>query len=134
MEKPLTNKRHLAFVDNLFLNNFNATLAYKAISQDVTDNTAAVQGSKLIRNPKVVAEITRRQKENAMTNQVSKASLINDLVYIKDNQKTNNSMAALKAIEQITKMMGFNEPDKIETQSQVVTLIKTIEVKKDKKD
>lgn len=63
----LANKKHQAFVDEYFLNNFNATEAYKAAYGVTDDNVASASSSRLLRNVKTVSlEIEKRFQERAM--------------------------------------------------------------------
>src|SRR3990172_336044 len=43
--------------------------------------------------------------------------IVQDLLDIKNAQKNQNSMASLKALEIINRMLGFNEASKIQVQS-----------------
>lgn len=59
--------KHLAFVDEYFLNSLNATEAYKKVYGVKDDNAAAASASRLLRNVKsVTLEIERRFNERAM--------------------------------------------------------------------
>lgn len=62
----LKNKKHQAFVDNYFFNNFNATRAYMATYGEVDETTAASNASRLLRNDKVAQEIKERFEARAM--------------------------------------------------------------------
>lgn len=57
--------RHELFIDE-YLRCFNGTLAYKFTHPDVSDNHAAVEAHRILRNPKIKAELERRFKEMTM--------------------------------------------------------------------
>ena len=61
-EKGLTDNQQL-FADYYLANGCNGKQAYKGIRPNVKDNTAEVEASKYLRNPKVLAYIEERQKE-----------------------------------------------------------------------
>lgn len=54
------------FVDEYFKLNLNATRAYLAVYNTQSENTAAVEASRLLRKPNIRAEIERRLKEHQM--------------------------------------------------------------------
>ena len=110
----LTNKKHIAFIDEYFLNGFNATQAYKSVYKKVTDASAAERGSKLLRNVNVAEEIARRQAVNAQKFEIKKEDLAKDLLDIKDRCKKDLPPTAVKAIEVLNRMFGFDAPTKIE--------------------
>lgn len=60
------SQKHQAFVDR-YLICFNATEAYMDVYTPKNRNVAAVNGTRLLRNAKISAEISKRLKEKAMT-------------------------------------------------------------------
>lgn len=125
-------QKHVIFVQN-YLVDGNATQAYLKAYPNVTYETAVVNGSRLLTNAKVKEAIEAGKQELKEKMLITKEDLIKDLIDIKNAQKTDNAQAAIKAIEVISKMLGLNEPEKIEhSGTQAITVIKTIEVKKDK--
>lgn len=113
MEEPLKNKKHEAFCVSYMKNNHNATKAYCEV-YGVGDGTGGVNGFKLLKNAKIVARIDYLQSQIAKKVMITREELIMDLIDIKNNNKIEFSPSALKAIEIINKMCGFNEPEKIE--------------------
>ena len=112
----ITNKRHIQFIEHYMSNGMNATQAYLSTYPNVTEETANVNGCRLLSNANIKARIEELQAETSKSLQITKESLINDLITIKqlclDNPRgVHNS---IKAIEVIKKMLGFNEPDKVE--------------------
>ena len=109
----LTYKQKL-FIEFYMSNGMNATQA--AISAGYSKKTADVIGSENLVKPNIKAEVERLQGETADKLQITKESLIHDLIAIKnlclaDAKSVHN---ATKAIEVISKMLGFNEPIKTE--------------------
>lgn len=62
-DKPL-NDRQSRFIDE-YLIDFNATAAYKRAGYSATGNAAEVGAHQLLRNPKVAAEVAKRQAQTA---------------------------------------------------------------------
>jgi phage terminase small subunit len=112
----LTNKRHKQFVEEYMSNGMNATQAYLSTYPKVTEKTASANGSRLLVNAKIKAEIERLQAKTSKSLNITKESLIKDLIEIKELCKTNPRAIhnSIKAVEVINKMLGFNEPDKVE--------------------
>jgi len=126
------NQKHLLFIENYLIDG-NGTQAYLKAYPNVTYETAYVNASKLLRKPKVKEAIEAGKKEFRDKMLITKEDLIKDLIDIKNAQKTDNAQAAIKAIEVISKMLGLNEPERIEhSGNQPITVIKTVEVKKEK--
>ena len=112
MTKKLTAKQQ-RFIEE-YLVSFNATDA--AIKAGYSEKTAYSIGNENLSKPEIKAEIERLQGETSKSIQVTKESLINDLLRIKDLCITNPRAVhnSTKAIEVLNKMLGFNEPDKQE--------------------
>lgn len=109
---PLSNK-HRLFVDELFLQGFHATKAYLSVYKGVTTESACERGSKLLRRDNVKAEILARQALMLPKQLITRDEILQDLIDIKNAQKTAWAPSALKALEIILKMQGFNSPDEI---------------------
>lgn len=106
----LTNK-HRKFIDE-YLIDLNATQA--AIRAGYSPSTAKQQGSRLLTNADIQNEIKRRQSISASNSAKTREQIMDDLetvinMYLTAGKLTNN---ALKAIEILNKMKGWNEPDK----------------------
>ena len=111
--EPLKNKKHQAFVLAFFENNQNATKAYAKV-YGVDDKIAGASGPRLLQNVRIQAKIAEIQAETAKKVLITREELLQDLVDIKNRQKEDFAPSALKAIEIINKMCGFNEPERIE--------------------
>jgi len=107
----MTPKQQL-FCDYYLSNGLNATQAYKDAYKIGDDNKAAVSGSRLLRNVNVMEYLSKQQEKTAKRLQIKKEDLIQDLIEIKDNNKEQAPPFAIKAIEVINKMLGFNEAEK----------------------
>ena len=105
----LTDKQK-RFIEEYMANGMNATQAAK--DAGYSEKTADVIGSENLVKPNIKAEIERLQAETSITLQVTKESLINDLLKIKDLCLTDTKSIhnSIKAIDTINKMLGFNEP------------------------
>lgn len=126
--KQTLNQKQLEFCKHYALTG-NQTKSYLLAYPDAEYNGAAASANKFLKNPKFLEQIAKEKELTARQFNITKDDLIADLIEIKDTQKINNSQASLKAIEQIAKMLGFNEPEKVEhSGNQVVTVIKLTEV------
>jgi hypothetical protein len=125
------NPNQLAFCKHYALTGI-AVKSYLLAYPDAEYNGAAASANKFLKNPKFQEEIAKQKELNARQFNITKEELIADLIEIKNNQKNANSHASLKAIEQLSKMLGMNEPEKVEhSGNQIVTVIKLTEVIKD---
>jgi phage terminase small subunit len=97
-------------------NGMNSTQAYLSTYPTVSEETASANGSRLLGNANIKAEVERLQAETSKKLQVTKESLINDLLTIKDLCLTNPRVThnSIKAIEVISKMLGYNAAEKQE--------------------
>ncbi len=65
------NKKHLAFIDEYFLSNYNATEAYMRVYAPNSRDAARANGAKLLANANILEAIEERFKERALSaNQV----------------------------------------------------------------
>lgn len=103
--------KHEMFCQEYMVNGFNATAAYKKIYQ-VSDKQAESNGSRLMGNDKVKTRLDELKKETREYYQITKEELLNDLKDIKDRNKGLRDQTAMKAIEIISKMSGFDAPIK----------------------
>ncbi len=108
-----------------YMIDLNATKA--ALRSGYSEKTAQRIGSENLSKPLIKARIEELQAETSSKLQVTKESLINDLLTIKDLCLTNPRAVhnSTKAIEVIAKMLGMNAAEK-----QEVTLNGPIDVSK----
>lgn len=112
--EPLKNKKHEAFVISYFKHNQNATRAYMETYGVKDDRVAEAASSRLLSKVMVMERIKFLQNQLAKQVQITREELIMDLIDIKNANKYEFAPSALKAIEIINKMLGFNEPERIE--------------------
>lgn len=105
--------KHKAFCDEYLANGLNATQAYKAVYK-TTDKVAESSGARLLRNDRVIEYLQQEGQKTAERLQITKEELLNDLVEIKNNNKGIRDVTAMKAIELISKMSGFDAPTRQE--------------------
>lgn len=103
--------KHKAFCDEYLANGMNATQAYKSIYK-TNDKVSEASASRLLLNVKLKEYIQEQQETTAQRLQITKEELLNDLVEIKNNNKGIRDGVAMKAIEIINKMSGFDAPIK----------------------
>lgn len=105
--------KHKAFCDEYLANGMNATRAYATVYK-VNDRVAGPSGDRLLKNVKV-EEYLQEQKQNlAKRLNITKEEILLDLQDIKDRNKGVRDQTAMKAIEIINKMSGFDAPVKSE--------------------
>jgi len=117
------------FVDE-YLIDFNATQA--AIRSGYSKKTAQEQSSRLLSKVIISTAIKERQEKTSERLEITRDEILMDLKRIKDEHKAKGEWPphALKAIEILNKMLGFNEPD----QSEVTHKGINITIIKPKKD
>lgn len=119
------------FVEEYLIDS-NATQA--CIRAGYSEKSAMEQGYQLLHKTSVKAEIERLQAETSKKLNVTKESLIQDLLEIKDLCKTDTRAIhnSISAINTINKMLGFNEPEKSEVKLDGnIDISKLIEFDKD---
>jgi phage terminase small subunit len=99
--------KHKAFCDEYLANGMNATQAYKSVYK-TNDKVAGASGGRLLENVKIKEYLQEQQETTSQRLQITKEELLNDLVEIKNNNKGIRDGVAMKAIEIINKMSGFD--------------------------
>lgn len=105
--------KHQSFCDEYLANGMNATQAYKSVYK-VNDKIAGASGVRLLENVKIKEYIQEQQEKTAERLQITKEGLLQDLMQIKENNIDTRPATAMKAIEIINKMSGFDAPIKQE--------------------
>lgn len=95
-----------------YLIDLNATQA--AIRAGYSENTAYSQGPRLLENVGVKEAIEKGKQKTFKKLEITRENIIRDLVKIKEDNIEDFPPHALKALEMLNKMLGFNEPDKID--------------------
>jgi phage terminase small subunit len=118
----ILSPKHKLFCDEYLSNGLNATQAYKSVYQ-TTDKVAEASSCRLLRNDKVIEYLQQEGEKTAQKLQITKEELLNDLVDIKNNNKGIRDVTAMKAIELISKMSGFDAPTRQEISIQEQPLL-----------
>jgi phage terminase small subunit len=114
--------KHKAFCDEYLANGLNATQAYKTIYK-VSDKVAGASGPRLMENVRIKEYLQQEGEKTAQRLNITKEELLNDLVDIKNNNKGVRDATAMKAIELISKMSGFDAPTRQEISIQEQPLL-----------
>lgn len=108
----ITNKRHIAFIDEYLSNGMKSGAAYAKVYNRTIDPTSEVNASKLLSNANIDAEIKRRMAITAKKLEVTKEDMLKHTLEILQDTKKSFPPSALKAIEIINKMQGHNAVEK----------------------
>jgi hypothetical protein len=115
-------------------NGRNISLAYKTLRPNVKDNTAEVEGSRALRNPKFVNELQELEEKSKLRYDIDMQELVNDLKEIKKigvneipiiggkegevfGYKREDLNASLKAVDMLIKVAGEYAPVKSENKN-----------------
>ena len=131
------------FVDIWFRMNFNGKLAYKQLKPNVTNQTAEVEASKLLRLPKVKDRIELKREQIRIKEQVELSWIIKELknivydintqdITVFDNEgrplnKTDHR-AKIEAIKTLAKITGLEAPSKMDVTSNGQSIIPEIKI------
>ena len=121
MKNKLTPKQE-KFYKRYISNDFNGVEACKFAGYKGTDATLAVVANQNLRKPNIMKAIAESQKRDSKKLNITRESLLNDIQVAKDMELTEEQpqfQAYLKAIEMQAKMLGLNEPDKVEISGEV---------------
>ena len=117
MEKKLTPKQ-AKFVECYLSNGFNGTQA--CIDAGYSEKVARTQGAENLAKPNIQKALAELQAKDSEKLNITRQSLLDDIQYAKDMAKDSLStdypqyQHFLKSIEMQAKMLGHNEPEKIE--------------------
>jgi phage terminase small subunit len=103
--------KHKLFCDEYLSNGMNATQAYKSVYK-TNDKVAGASGGRLLENVKVKEYLQQQGQKTAERLEITKEGLLKDLIQIKENNIDTRPVTAMKAIEIINKMSGFDAPIK----------------------
>lgn len=96
----------------------NAVKSYMAVYCEggkMSYNSAGVSSSRLLKTPKVV-EIIREIEEQPLNYSIKKSEIVDSNKEIRDRALRDKKYAdAIKANAEISRLMGFYEPDKVES-------------------
>ena len=105
--------KHKAFCDEYLSNGLNQVQAYKSVYK-CSDKAALSNAARVMDNEGVKEYIQKQQEKTAKRLEIRKEDLIQDLLIIKENNMEDAPPFAIKAIEVINKMLGFNASEKQE--------------------
>ena len=105
--------KHKAFCDEYLSNGLNQVQAYKSVYK-CSDKAALSNAARVMDNEGVKEYIKQQQEKTAKRLEIKKEDLIQDLLTIKENNMEDAPPFAIKAIEVINKMLGFNASEKQE--------------------
>lgn len=112
--KKLTDKQE-RFIQEYMID-FNATQS--AIRAGYSAKTAYSIGEENLRKPEIKLRIEELQAEVIKDIKITKERLLNDLndILAINKFEPKGAFAALKAIEILNKMLGYNEPEKVQNE------------------
>jgi fumarate hydratase class II len=119
--KAAMNLKHKAFADEYISNGFNGKDAYLKIYPKVADSTATVNASKLLNDTNIQGYILDIQAKLEKKSLITKEEIIKDLLEIKDLYKKEGKFShnSIRAIENINRMLGYNEAEKIDIKAEI---------------
>lgn len=95
-----------------YLIDLNAKQA--AIRAGYSEKTAEQQGSRLLSNVKIQSYIKKKLEQHEIQSDMSKQKILDKLWVMVENNEEDGEIIAMRAIEIINKMMGYNSADKQE--------------------
>jgi hypothetical protein len=126
------NPRHKAFADEYLVNGMNATQAYLSVYRSVKkEETARVNGSKLLTNANIQAYIAERQKENQKKIEIDQEWILREYIELLNSCKVEgldgygtikDRTNWAKSLAQLTKMLGLDAPEKTEVEHKGLTI------------
>jgi phage terminase small subunit len=114
METKLTNNEKI-FIKEYLSNGFNQTQAYLKAFPKATYNTAATESGRLLKKPYIKTAVEKEVSKAGEKIDLRKEDLINDLLKIKEmciSEDKRSIHNAIKAVEVLNKMLGYNAPEK----------------------
>jgi phage terminase small subunit len=126
------NPRHKAFADEYLVNGMNATQAYLSVYRSVKkEETARVNGSKLLTNANIQTYIAERQKENQKKIEIDQEWILREYMELLKSCKDEGLDGVgtikdrtnwAKSLAQLTKMLGLDAPEKQEVEHKGLTI------------
>ena len=119
MEKKLTAKQ-AKFVECYLANGNNATQACRDAGYKGNTKTLTVVGTENLAKPSIRSVIEKEKAKDSKKLSITRESLLADIQYAKDKARESldtdypQYQHFLKASEMQAKMLGLNEPDKID--------------------
>ena len=111
--KESTFEKYKLVVDEYLVNGFNGTKAYQNFYTDSSDETAKVNFSKILTITNVSEYLKECQESASLKLNITRESQLKDLQLLKEKSDIKDT-DYIKAIEVQNKMLGLNEPEKID--------------------
>tara|TARA_R110000868_G_scaffold112527_4_gene303022 strand:+ start:470 stop:880 length:411 start_codon:yes stop_codon:yes gene_type:complete len=117
VKKKLTPKQ-AKFVECYLANGMNGRQA--CIDAGYSEKTAHTQANENLTKPYIQEAISEAQSKDSEKLNITRESLLKDIQGImEDATKDSQHSVSMKGIELMAKMLGLNEPDKIDIQGQL---------------
>jgi phage terminase small subunit len=107
----MKNLKWKKFADE-YLIDMNASRAY--VAAGYSNVTPEKNAYKLLEKKEIKEYIKKEQDKTTKKLQITREDIINDLIKIKEANIDDWPPHALKALEMLNKMLGYNEPEKSE--------------------
>jgi phage terminase small subunit len=113
------------WADSFLSNGDNGTQASRDAGYKGNDNTLCSTGKENLRKPHIKAYVDACKERDSKKLSITRESLLADIQYAKDKAKLSldtdypQYQHFLKASEMQAKMLGLNEPDKIDIQAEL---------------
>lgn len=113
------NNKQLAFVEEYLANGMNGTQAYLKAYPTASYKTSEANSARLLTNAKIQKVIQAKQLETSLRNDYCKDESVSILASIARNDINRNS-DRIKAVSELNKLLGYNEPDRIESTNKII--------------
>ena len=118
-EYPL-NAKQTAFLFEYMRNGNNAAVAYKTIYTGVTQGTAQVNSSRLVRDPRIQALLAKERAEMKKKEWVERSFVVETLQEVIWTAREKGDLTNLnRALQELSKLMGFYEPVKTKVEGNI---------------
>jgi phage terminase small subunit len=115
MEQPELNTNHQKFIDEYFKQNFNGSAAYSIVYPNCSLESLAANASRLLSNVNVQIELTKRFKELQKRNEIEIDVIIDKVKSLIERCEADDDRKNLvKAIDQLSKLIGAYKPRQVE--------------------
>lgn len=116
--KESTFEKYKLVIDEYLVNGMNGTKAYQKFYTKATEETAKVNFSKILTIANVADYLQEQQLKTSSKLNITRESQLKDLQWVKAAAKKDKRLNDLtKAIEVQNKMLGLNEPEKLDLTS-----------------
>lgn len=114
-----TQEKYRRFVKEYLSNGLNGSKAYLAVYQPDNPKSAETGASRILKKAQVqeyISEFKTLDEDSKLT----KEEIVQNIIQLRNDARLNRRYSeALKANEMLTKMFGYNEPDKKEIKGDI---------------